>query len=121
MATIAGRGGMPSAKSSRHGRPLEDTGLAVRVLLARVLDRDEQGLVVGREHRAAQLGTDRAAEEELGGAARFALGLERPEPVRAAGGLGVFAVGGRRAGKMRMIARRLLVVYCPVVINVATY
>src|SRR5215207_7039741 len=33
--------------------------------LARVLDREEQRLVVGREERSAELGSDRNAEEVL--------------------------------------------------------
>ena len=71
MTTIDGRGGMPSLKSGqRVDGCLEMRGIAVAVLLARMLHGDEQRLVVGREHRAAHLGADRHAEEQLGGAAQ---------------------------------------------------
>src|SRR5918993_2052102 len=62
--------------------------------LARVLNREEERLVVGREERAAQLAADRHAEEVLGRAAPFAFGFEGPEAIRPACRLGVVAVGG---------------------------
>ena len=65
-------------------RVLEGRGRRVRIVVvgfARMLDGDEQRLVVGREVGAAHLGADRAAEELLRGGARLALGLHRPEAV----------------------------------------
>src|SRR3712207_7965647 len=49
---------------------------------ARMLHGQEQGFVVRRKDRAAELGPDRHSEEVARGAAPLALGLDGPEPVR---------------------------------------
>src|SRR5687768_2880202 len=58
------------------GRVLETGGSAefrpiLDVIGGGVLDRDEQGLIVGGEARATHFGTDRHTEEQLAGTAQI--------------------------------------------------
>ena len=107
MATTDGRTGMSSLEVGPAGRGVLVVGrpaeaFPVVAAVARMLDRDEDGLVVGREQRAAELGADRHAEEQLRGGARLALGVDRPEAVGAAGGLAGCCRRSRpRAGRRR--------------------
>ena len=59
-----------------------------------VLDRDEGGLVIGRKKRAAKLGTDRDAKEQLRRRACSTFSVHCPKAVCAAGCLIVVPVGG---------------------------
>ena len=69
IATTAGRGGMPGLKSGQRVAGSSNVaGGRLRIVLvglARMLDRDEQRLVVGREIGPAHLRAGRAAEEQL--------------------------------------------------------
>ena len=94
MATTDGRGGMSGLKSGqRVDGSSKVEGSLGGLFFGRMLDGDEQRLVVGREARPAQFGADRHAIEMPRGAARGAFGLDAPQPVGAAGGALRLAVG----------------------------
>ena len=95
----AGRGVLEASTARAERLPL-------RPVVARMLDRDEQRFVVGREHGPHSSAPAGQRKNSFEVRARFAFGLERPHPVGAAGRRGPNCRRSRsRAGPRLSIAQ----------------